>query len=1043
MKRLIVIVYLLLNGCIIYCQSQPFHIESLSAEMGLSQNTVTCIFQDSRGYLWIGTQNGLNRYDGYSIKVYKRNFNNENCISNNGINSIYEDNGKKLWIATNNGLNMFDPDSGIFKQFVVSENDSNTLSGNFIRDVCQDRQGNYWIATRGRGLDMYDARLGRFRNYRNDPKNLRSLSSNALTSVCIDVSGNLWIGTWGGGLNKFNTADQSFVTFRHHPQYVNSIASDYIVKLYSDSLGNIWITTQNGLSKLDTQTNTFQSYKYTSNKYDSMVFSLLPDINGKLWLGTSDGLIRYDSEKQGNETKYLINSQGAGSQEITCLFRDRSGIIWMGTSRSGIMRITPQKFKTYRYDAVRNPGFSNNNIWSFAENPDGNIWVGTDDGVFYFEPKKELITRKFNSIFQSLSSSAISVNALHVDGGTLWAGTPVGLLEINLNTEQFVQHLTNRNDSTSLRSNFVLSLEKADDGNLWIGTSTGLNWMDAKSKTIKQLDTEFDTSTRAPNYPVLSLKKDSKGFIWAGTMNGLIRYSAREKVHFFKEKVSELKSTTAYSCLSICEDGTGRLWIGTDAGISVLNPIDSSLRHIDEVNGLPDNMIYGVLMDEGSNLWISSNRGLSRIDRNNLEKITIAENTKALRLSVKHYDKRDGLQGNEFNSGAFLLTHSQEMYFGGLNGFSRFNPNHIEKNSTAPPVSITSVKKYEKEIKADWTRETGIELLHDENMLTFEFIALDFTDPAKNQYAYKLAGVDNDWVYSNSRRYATYSNLGAGTYRFLVKASNNDLVWSEAVMLNIFIHPPYWKTWWFFCLGVILISSTVWMAHKYRVKQKIKTTLEIERIRRLENERVRKKASDDFHDEFGHTLTKIAMLAEVLKRELSDISEENMTTLQKIIETSKMLSTGMRDFLWVLNPDKDTFREVAIRIKDFGDELFDQTGTDFLVDSIPESYEAYRLSMHTRRHIILIFKEAMHNVLKHAGSRKITLTYQIENNNFVILLADDGKGFNHDEKISGLGIRSMRRRANEIPATLNINSKPDEGTTVQFILPISSTLNQF
>ncbi|MBL7994426.1 hypothetical protein JNM05_03560 [bacterium] len=1040
---MILFTYLSMNGWFIYCQSQPFHIETLSAEMGLSQSTVTCIFQDSRGYLWIGTQNGLNRYDGYSMKVYKRNFNNENCISNNGINSIYEDNSKKLWIATNSGLNMFDPDSGLFRQFMFSENDSNTLSGNFIGDVCQDRQGKYWIATRGRGLDMYDARLGRFQNYRNDPKNLKSLSNNALTSICIDFSGNLWVGTWGGGLNKFNPEDQSFVTFRHTPQDPSSIASDYIVKLSSDSLGNIWIATKGGLNKLDPKTNTFQTYKHVSSTFDPMVSSLLPDIEGKLWLGITDGVIRYDSEKQENETKYLINSQGAGYQEITCLFRDRSGIVWIGTSRSGIMKITPKKFKTYRYDPVTNPGFLNNNIWSFAENPDGNIWIGTDDGIFFFEPKKELITRKFNSVFQSISSSATSVNALYVDGGILWAGTPEGLLEINVNSGQFAQHLIHRNDSASLSSNFVLSLEKTDDGVLWIGTSTGLNRMDSKSRRIKRFDINFDASTRTPNYPVLSLKKDSKGFVWVGTMNGLIRCSGDERVHFFKEKVSNLKSGTAYSCLSICEDVTGRLWIGTDAGISVLNPLDSSLRHIDEDNGLPDNMIYGVLMDKGGNLWISTNRGLSRIDRHNLEKIENAENTKVLRLSVKLYDKRDGLQGNEFNSGAYLLTKSHEMYFGGLNGFSRFNPNHIEQNNTAPPVFITSVKKYENEIKADWSKETGIELFHDENMLTFEFIALDFTDPAKNQYAYKLVGVDNDWIYSNSRRYATYSNLGAGNYRFLVKASNNDLVWSEAALLNILIHPPYWKTWWFFCSGLILISSTVWIVHKYRVKQKIKTTLEIERIKRFENERVRKKASDDFHDEFGHTLTKIAMLAEVLKRELSDITEENMTTLQKIVETSKMLSTGMRDFLWVLNPDKDTFREVAIRIKDFGDELFDQTGTNFLVDSIPESYEAYRLSMHMRRHIILIFKEAMHNVLKHAGSRKVTLTYKIESGHFVILLTDDGIGFDEHENITGLGIRSMRRRAYEITATLNISTKRGQGTSVRFALPISTTLNQF
>lgn len=1035
MKTLCSLILFAFNGCFVFSQTRPFHLEPLSEAIGLSQSTVECVYQDSRGYLWIGTQNGLNRYDGYSIKIYKRNFSNENCISNNFINSIFEDANRKLWIATNGGLDIFDPDSEKFRQFTAAENDTTAISGNFVRDICQDHQGRYWVATRARGLDLFDPKIGRLRNYEHDSKNSGSLSSNALTSLCIDIDGNLWIGTWGGGLNRFDHATQSFVAFKHDPNDPNSITSNYISKLKSDSSGNIWVATQGGLSKLNARKRTIISYENIVNSADSNIYAILPDHSGNLWLGTSEGLGLYDLTARKISDNYLISSQGFGNQKVTALFCDRSGIIWIGSERNGLLKVTHENFKTYKYDPAKYPGFLNNNIWSFYERADGNIWIGTDNGVFLFDPQKDLFTPKYQSVFKTVNSSAISINALFEDDGILWAGTPFGLLEINIQSGEFVHYRSVRQDSKTLSSDFVLCLKKDRAGYLWIGTSVGLNRMDTRSKTIVRYVNSANAPIIISDNLVLSLYEDRTGVLWAGTMKGLNRYDPKlNNFYLFEHDTNNFSD--AWSALSVVEDKDGLLWVGTGSGISILKPNGAFIKHIDEENGLPDNVIYGVLLDDKNNLWMSSNRGISKIDRKDLEELINAKDTKNLRVPVKTYDKRDGLQGNEFNSGAFLKTKSKEMYFGGINGFSRFDARQIEQNKTPPSVLITSVKKFDKEIK------TGpIELRHNENVLTFEFIALDFTDPVKNQYAYKLEGVDNEWNYSTSRRYATYSNLNPGAYRFFVKASNNDLVWSDSISLRIVIDPPYWQTWWFYALTTVFVFSIAWSAHKYRVKTKIRTTLEIERIRRLENERVRKKASDDFHDEFGHTLTKIAMLAEVLKRELQNISAENTTTLQKIIETSKRLSTGMRDFLWALNPEKDTFREVAIRIKDFGDELFDRTNIDFFVDAIPEEFESYRLSMHIRRHIILIFKEAMHNVLKHAESKKSTLSYQIKDQCLEIILTDDGKGLNQNEETPGLGIRSMRRRAKEINGTLNICSRQNEGTTVQFRLPISSTQN--
>jgi ligand-binding sensor domain-containing protein/signal transduction histidine kinase len=1041
--RTLIFLLLISIGQYVYGQSNEFYFEELSLDAGLSQNTVNCILQDSKGYLWIGTSNGLNRYDGYSIKIFKRKFNNENCLSNNDIRSMAESKDGKIWIGTNGGLNVFDPDSGIFRQFVSSDSNSNTLSNNNVRALCTDEFGNIWVGTAWGGLNMLEVHTGRFTSFRHDPKDPMSLSANNVTAVGTDARGNIWVGTVGSGLNRLDIKNSTFTSFRHDSKNPASLSSDFIHSVFVDAQNNMWIGTDNGLTKFDIDRNEFHRFTYASSAEKQPVFTVLNTQDEFLWIGTSEGLFKFSTKTGRYEERFLYGSGQLSNQMVSSLLYDRSGIVWVGTPRNGILKMTQRNFLSYRYDPVKFPDFTNNNIWAFAENPDGKIWVGSDETLFLFDPTKDTFKPQFQPIIRSVNINEGYINSICLDENSIWMGTPNGLLEIDRVTGRHLLYRSDIKDSTSLSYNSVLCIRRDADGNLWVGTSMGLNRLDKVTRKFHRYE---NWPPRRPevisNNTILSLYVDRNGTLWIGTMNGLNRYDpAQDTFQIFKHHPSDPQSLSAPSILSMGEDAAGNLWVGTGSGLNVMDKTTGRFKHIGEENGLPDDVIYGIVRDEEGNLWVSSNKGLSKITKDDLEKIIKSGVSLESKLSIRNYDERDGLQGNEFNSGAFLKTKTGEMYFGGLRGFSRFQPSRIKNNSHAPNVLITSVKKFEKEIAFNPSTASILELSHDENMLSFDFVALDYVAPAKNRYAYKLDGVDHKWNYSTTRRYAAYSNLNPGNYVFRVKGSNNDLVWSNDVILNVVIHPPFWRTWWFYTLSFIVIGLGAAVSYKYRVRKHIQATLEIEKVRRMENERVRKKASDDFHDEFGHTLTKIAMLAEILKKELPETSSESRLTLQKIIETSKRLSTGMRDFLWALNPAKDTFSEVAIRIKDFGDELFDRSGTAFFVDEIPRSFESIHLSMQVRRHVILIFKEAMHNILKHSGSKKTVLAYKLERNTITIRLCDNGKGLEYNGDTQGVGLRSMHRRANEIKGRLDICSVKNEGTTVTFTLDLSQNMN--
>jgi signal transduction histidine kinase/streptogramin lyase len=577
--------------------------------------------------------------------------------------------------------------------------------------------------------------------------------------------------------------------------------------------------------------------------------------------------------------------------------------------------------------------------------------------------------------------------------GQLWIGTSAGLSKFDRFTERFTQYRHDMNNPHSLSHNEVWAIYEdsySQGKTLWIGTRAGgLNKFDRKNEQFVRYIRDFDDPFSLNNPAILSIYQDRAGNLWFGTYSG---------------------------------------------GLNKFNRETEQFTFFTERDGLANNMIFGILEDKKGNLWLSTNKGISKFNPS--------------KKSFRNYDVYDGLQANEFNPGAYCLRRDGEMFFGGVNGINSFFPDSVKDNTYLPPVVITSFSIFDTPnpqiLNRAIFKNEPVRLSYRENFITIEFAALDYSNPRKNHYAYMLEGVNEGWIDCGTRRFASFTNLEPGDYLFRVKGSNNDGLWNqEGTFIRIIITPPFWKTWWFYLIAGAVVVVTIISLHGYRLRHKIKRLMELEQVRTQENERVRAKAAHDFHDELGHRLTKINLFSELAKRNVSNSSAEIVDYLNRIGETAKGLSGGMRDFIWTLDPEKDTLYEVAIRLKDFGDELFDKSGIAFRLEGLSREMENVRLSMDWRRHITLIFKEAMNNVLKHSRGQNATLRVKLERNYLVITLEDDGKGL-PESLISesqhgsieidspGNGLNNMQFRAQKIQGGINFLTNGSKGTIVKF-----------
>lgn len=812
--------------------AQGLKFNRIGAEQGLSQSVVNCVMQDRKGFMWFGTDDGLNRYDGYEMKVIKNIPGNENSLSNNGILCIHEDENGQLWVGTNGGgITLYDPVTGRYRKYLHDPLDTNSLSNNVVKSIFEDRDKNLWIGTED-GLNLFDRITGKCTRYLTN----QGLKSARIWSICEDRDGLLWLATYGGGLHSFDKKTKEFVQYQDvddsgKQRNPNSEKLRYV---YFDSRGQLWIGTHGAsMVHFKRSTHQFTYYPLIGKDHSTVVTKILEDKNGILWIGTRNGLIAYD---QNFNTYYPYsneesNPMSLSHNSISDIIEDIAGSIWIGTNGGGVNAYhkTSNKFGHYYRVETASNTISSNKIYGFEEDPGGNLWLGTYEGGLSCFNRKLGVFSNFRS---PQNNTHDNILCLYLDTeNLLWFGSwGGGVNYYDLSKKTFgKQPFVNIPEKNSLCNNSVLCIKEDNRGLLWIGTFNGLNTYDKKTQQFSK----YSTADGLSNNTVQTLHFDDRDRLWIGTAGGGLNVMdlPSGSIKSYSEKNGNKGlSSSIVNC--IYEDTRGNLWIGTVMGLCKMNTREETFEHFFEKDGLPNDYIYGILEDDYGFLWLSTNKGLSKFN-------PVAKPDDPKRF--KNYLVLDGLQDYEFNQGAFFKSKTGEMFFGGQKGFNAFYPLQIIDNKHIPPVHVSSFKIYGKEVSLDTgiAEKKFIELSYKDNFFSFEFVALDYILPARNLYSYKMEGLDQDWSPPSARRFASYTDLGGGDYLFRVKAANNDGVWNEeGALLHIRINPPFWKTNWFYALTVFSGIFSVFAFIRIRIRQvhKEKRVLEIkvaERTREL------------------------------------------------------------------------------------------------------------------------------------------------------------------------------------------------------------------
>jgi PAS domain S-box-containing protein len=825
-----------------FAQTEEMAFKNLTTSMGLSHGDVTCIYQDQDGYLWFGTVNGLNKYNGIEFSVYNNIKNDTTSISNNYIISIYVDKQNNVWIGTD-GLCRYNRDKNNFERIPIIDN-HNKLLHYTVTAICEDKQNRLWIGTNF-GVFLFDSKNKRFIQYFADNYGKEMINC---TGICCDKNGILWSSfndSKAGGLLKYDP-EKKISTFYNSQQSVLKLQENFVNCLYIDNKNNIWIGYVNkGVDVFNEKTQTISNYHFDPKNENSLnnntIFSITQNTDGKILIGTNGGLNILDTKT--NIFEHYIASESDRSllsNTIQNIYIGFEGTIWIACWAGGVSIFDKRydKFTHYKHIKQDIHSLSGNSVTCFTEDVNQNIWIATDGGgINYFNPTdKKFINYQSNSKNpQALTNN--KVLAITVDmHGDLWAGMWAGGLnyfKIN-KSELILKKKYQTVDENNPNSTSVFNLYVKKNGQLWVGNfRTGAYFLDTNTYKFTPFPI-IDSTNKQLSFIILrDILCDYRNDIWFGTQgNGLIRYnSTTENYEQFVYKEDDSTTLPTNTINVIFEDSKQRLWIGSDeGGLNLFVRKTKKFIHFSTEQGLPNNSIVGILEDNKGNLWISSNNGLS--------KVTIDTTRVIPKLSFRNYTVQDGLQDKIFNRWAYFKSRTGEMYFGGLNGFNVFNPDSIKDNSFKPPVHITDFFLFNKPViigakgsplTKHISQTKKIVLNYDQSIFTFRFIALNYIFSEKNQYAYIMEGFEKNWNYVGNKNEATYTNLDPGEYTFRVKASNNDGIWNEkGTVLKIIILPPWWKTLWVkLILGLIILAFIVLLIVKI-----------INKIKRLANQTI-------------------------------------------------------------------------------------------------------------------------------------------------------------------------------------------------------------
>ncbi len=869
----------------VLCQVEEVRFNNYNLD--ISQQTGMCALHDSRGFMWFGTLNGLNRYDGINIKVYEYV---AGKLLANSIFSLLEDRQGDIWVGTPAGINRYKSNTDDFERFLFDSTNGNSLVSNNINGIIEDTDGNIWMASNS--LLLYDREQNRITSFES-PEAAAPRSNNIYGFVFEDSKQNLWYAYWHH-LFMFDRKTRQFTAYDVIGENEPKLEQDewHFLKMQEDKQGNLWIAVNNaGLISFRYKEKITDCTFYSYDENDPTSFpsksisDILIDTKNRLWVSyafNEQGLIQFDcSDKKIIHYVYNPNKRdGITENSYRSLYEDKTGRLWIGTKSNGFDVVDPYFHRFIHYKQGENlNSLASYNVMSFMENNSGEILIGNNNGIEIYQPKSGSFIPFKSNLQENNFSDPQSI--CYDDNGNLWCGTwGMGVFVFDT-TNKIIARYTKNN--SRLTSNIICSIVSDRDQNIYFATFGGglVVYNQRNKKWTVHSHNDSDTNSISDN-SLFTLYIDKQDALWIGTVGRGLDKMIRDdtdSIYFKHYSYYEADNTqiSGPTIQSILEDSNGTLWVGTNNGLNKLNKDGNTFSSLDTKNGLPNSSIMGILEDDHRNLWISTLNGIA--------KLGLTDN------KIRVYGTYDGLQSDEFSRAACYKTQSGHMLFGGTNGFNYFHPDSIHDNPNIPPIAFTDFKIFNKSVQfgsdsplqvpINETKE--ITLSYNDNVFSFQFAALDFTHPELNHYAYKMEGFEEEWNYVGYQNSATYTNLDPGNYVFWVKASNNDNLWNEAGnSISIFIKPPFWKTWWFKGLSFILIIVGLLLFYFMRIRQLNRRNIYLEK-----KVSVRTKEINDKNKLLlskTEKLNESNTLLEEQKQQIEEQSEELLVSNEQLAE---------------------------------------------------------------------------------------------------------------------------------------------------------------
>lgn len=1016
----------------------------LTTNDGLSQGYVVAILQDRRGFMWFATRDGLNRYDGNAFVVYKSNPDDPGSLNSNFIQDLMEDDQGYLWIATNTGVSKFDPASEGFTRYVHDPGNPNSLGGASVKSIAQDNRGSFWFGTEGNGLDELDPGSGKFTHYRNDGE---GKFVGRISQVIAGRHRDIW---FVGARGLFHLDEETRKMTR--PLEERDIPSAESV--YEDEAGNLWILADSpvvALLKYDPNAERLTRYSLGSRTEGVLASTanggsangiLVADGRNGLWVPSTEGLFYFDRRTEHFTYRFQhedTNPESLDSNAIMSVYRDRGGVLWVGTEHAGlnILNFRQEQFRLYAHRPAESDSISAGRVKAIYQDSNGIVWAGFfPRALDRSDPKSGQITHFVPRPGDETSlGEGTNVDAIFRDAaGSLWVGgggSGIVRFDENVGRSKHYRHVPD--DPHSLISNNVYAIYGDRDGHLWVGQDGGFSRFDPAAGKFTNYRPFPDTSSILAN-TVWVIYQDRSGTLWLGTWGGaLSRFD--EKTNTFVNYAPDPHDPQRLNgggINTILEDRTGTLWVGAMDGLYRYERNSGAFTRYTESRGLPSSTVRCILEDGAGRLWLSTQKGISRFDPQS--------------EIFRNYDVSDGLQSNEFSTGCYQGPGGR-MFFGGSNGFNAFFPDNIHDDPYVPPVVITSLRIFNKPVpigpnsvlKKAIPYVGSMSLSYRDNVFSFEFAALSYANSQKNRYRYKLENFDRGWNDVDSKqRLATYTNLDPGNYVFRVQGSNSDGVWNEqGVSLIIVVTPPWWRTTWFRVLFTLLVLGLLWAAYQRRLwhlRHQFKMTLD---ARVSERTRIARDLHDTLLQSFHGLLLRFQIVSELLPERPVEAKGQ----LDRTIERAAEAITEGRDAVQGLRESAVEVNDLAQAIRSLAEEL----AADPAIDHAPTSrvtVEGESRDLHPilRDEIYRIAGESLRNAFRHARARHIEVEIRYGDDSFRLRVRDDGRGMDNallsgKEPIGHFGLPGMRERAKLIGGKLEIWSQVDAGTEVELHIP--------